>query len=110
MQVTFEAKISEVIIDDDEGLISLFTKWSDIGGYLSISRDDDDQRLYCEYCDQSNGFYSETIDILIYGNIVKFKLGNTESFSKTELIQEVNIIFKKNIDEVISCIDELKSV
>jgi hypothetical protein len=108
MQMTFEAKDFEATIDDDEGPTALFVRCPDIGGYLSISRDGDDSRLYCECCDQSNGFYSETICLLISGNRVNFKLSDAESFSRAELIQEINITFQKDMNEVISCIDALR--
>ena len=97
----------QVIIDDEEGLSSLCFRWGDIGGYLCIARDPDEEGVYCEYCDQSNGFYSKTICLGLFGDYIEFKLGGDESFSQTERIPVLVVRMKIQDEEVKKCIELL---
>jgi hypothetical protein len=36
-----------------------FTQWSEMGNYLYVAMTRKKNDLYCEFCDQSNGFYSD---------------------------------------------------
>jgi hypothetical protein len=107
MSIEFSPTDFQVILDDEEGLTSLCVRWGDVGGYLCIARDQDEEGLYCEYCDQSNGFYPKTICSRWFGDHIEFKLGGDESFSQTERIQTLIIRMEIQGEEVRQCIELL---
>jgi len=72
-------------LDDEDGVNSLFFEYND--GYFTISRMDEDEDLYIEMNDQSNGFYS-SIDFVQYC----YENGEIEFFFDEELIEKYNII------------------
>lgn len=109
MPKEFLATDVEVIRDDEEGLTSLCVRWCDIGGYLCVARDPDEEGLYCEYCDQSNGFYSKTIRSKWLNDCIAFELGGIESFSATERIQQLRIRVEARREEIGQCIELLFS-
>lgn len=102
----FSGKI-EALIDDDEGMTSLCIRWSDMGGYLCVARDPDEARLYCEYCDQSNGFYSETLSSKWFGNCLEFELQEPESFLRSEKIQKVRVRIPDGEEKAMVCVNRL---
>jgi hypothetical protein len=74
-------------VDDEDGVNSLFFEYSN--GYFSISKIDEDEELYIEFDDQSNGFYS-SIDFVQYC----YTNGEIEFLFDEELIKK-HTIFKK---------------
>jgi hypothetical protein len=95
-------------MDDDEGMTSFFAQWSEIGGYFCIANDTDESELYCEFCDQSNGFYSKTISYSLFEDKVVFHLGQNEIFSLAVNIKEVTIFFPQGRKkEIVSCLSRL---
>lgn len=81
----------ECIINDEEGLTSLCLWWGEVGSYMSIDKDIHDPRLYCEFEDQINGFYTMTLKYNIINNIVEFTLDNGEFFDKKLQLQKVSV-------------------
>lgn len=107
MSKEFSPTDFQAVLDDEEGLTSLFIRWCDVGGYLCIAREQDEEELYCEYCDQSNGFYSKTICSRWLGEHIEFKLSGDESFSQTERLQTLIIRMEIQGEEVRQCIELL---
>jgi hypothetical protein len=111
MANVFEAKEVDIIVDDDEGLTSFFAEWSDIGGYFCITNDPEECDLYCEFCDQSNGFYSKTLLYSFNEKNITFYLKGEEYFSVIDKIKKITIsIPDDKIKDTLSCMNILFSL
>jgi hypothetical protein len=49
------ARSLETMTEDEEGVTSLFVKWGSIDQYVTVARDENDEKVYCEVSDQVNG-------------------------------------------------------
>jgi hypothetical protein len=108
MTNVFEAKKIDIIVDDDEGLTSFFAKWSEIGDYFCVASDPKECDLYCEFCDQSNGFYSKTLSYSFDEKYLSFYLKDEEYFSAIDRIQKITISIPDNkIKDTLSCMSIL---
>jgi hypothetical protein len=88
----------ETIFDDDEGVTSFCVWWGNVGSYLSIDYEKEDAKIYCEYGDQSNGFYPTYLRYEINNNVINFILEGTEFFSKKEKNQKISIEIPNSSD------------
>jgi hypothetical protein len=107
MTIEFKAHEIEVIIDDDEELTSLFVSSLDPTLYFCVARDPDRPALYCEYIDQSNGFYSKILSSRWDEGCVEFQLKDDESFSISENLKKIRIFITEQQEEVKNCLNHL---
>jgi hypothetical protein len=85
----FIATRAEVIIEDDEDLSSLcFWRSQEPGAYFCICAEVESHEIYCEFCEQINGFVSKTISYQRDGDRFIFRLSSGETFDKAHIVTE----------------------
>jgi hypothetical protein len=108
----FIAARVEAITDDDDELSSLCFWWGDIGSYFALARELDSNQIHCEYRDQMNGFYSDTISYSVCGSSLIFSLAQDESFERDASLKTIEIDLR-NIesyrDEIDTCLNSIFS-
>ncbi|MDR2152994.1 MAG: hypothetical protein LBO72_09250 [Helicobacteraceae bacterium] len=105
---TLKAKTVDIIIDD-EGLTSFYCSNDDV--YFCVAYDAEDDDLYCEFCDQSNGFYSKTLSYSQRENHISFFLEGEERFSATNQERQITVAIPNDkVKEARSCMKILFSL
>jgi hypothetical protein len=79
----------EYILDDEEGLNSLFFEFDN--GYFSVARLNEDKKVYFEINDQLNGEYYETDEINLSYNNGEIWFGGP--YKDNELYKDIKILF-----------------
>src|SRR5215475_13758556 len=98
----------ETIVDDGEGLSSFYVAWLDAGGYFAVDIENGDNTIFCEFNDQSNGFYSKTVKYAMNGRRIKFWVSVDEYFDRKNRINEIDIVIPDkefDIKEISSCLE-----
>lgn len=120
--VRHEAREVRVVIDDDEGMTSLYlarhdgTNSGTAGAldaqdfYLALSRSTGDDRIHCELDDQATGFFSGSLRYEIGGRRVVLALSGHESFDAARGVTEIDVEIPPEVadmDEVAACLAHL---
>jgi hypothetical protein len=80
----------DYVLDDEEGLNSLFFEFEK--GYFSVARLNEDEKVYFELNDQSNGEYYEVDEInLSYKND---EIWFEDSYKNNKLYKEIKLLFE----------------
>ena len=91
MSIRATAKIVQPIVDDDEGLSSLFIKWGPVGEYLDVSLEDGETRAYCEVFDQSNGTRFSSLSYRLNNDWLTLQVKSPESFVRGHQEQLIEV-------------------
>jgi len=93
MKVT--AQYIEIILNDDEGLCSIFIDWGQNGQYISFAREENSDFVYCEFFDQSNGvkLIPSLIKYFYKDRLLIFEVESPETFlpGQKEHYVEINL-------------------
>lgn len=74
------AQSLDTSVDDDEGLSSVFIKWGAAGQYVDLTREEDGEKVYCEFFDQANGAEFDSIKFNYSNKTLALDVAPPETF------------------------------
>lgn len=79
----------DYVISDDDELSYVYIKWGEQGCYIDITKEENEDDIYCELFDQSNGRPFETIAYELKDKILKISVQPPESLTRQGLLNTI---------------------
>jgi hypothetical protein len=86
-----EATEIDHVVSDDEGLSYIYVTWGEQGSYIDITKSDDEDGIYCELFDQSNGRTLKTITYELCDQLLTISVENPESLAPPLALTQIQL-------------------